>query len=97
MHLLWFADTKAWGQTLRSSLPNGGQGTLEDRLTDIRLRAKTGTLKKVSALSGWVWLQRSDRWAEFSILSSHMNEYVAKGIENKIVTVVSQNASDPRP
>jgi len=44
-----------------------------------------------------VWLQRSDQWAEFSILSSHMNEYVAKGIENKIVTVVSQNASDPRP
>jgi D-alanyl-D-alanine carboxypeptidase/D-alanyl-D-alanine-endopeptidase (penicillin-binding protein 4) len=97
VHLLWFADTKAWGQTLRSSLPGGGQGTLEDRLTGIRLRAKTGTLKKVSALSGWVWLQRSDQWAEFSILSSHMNEYVAKGIENKIVTVVSQNAGDPRP
>ena len=97
VRLLWFADKKAWGATLRSSLPSGGQGTLEHRLADIRLRAKTGTLQNVSALSGWVWLQRSDRWAEFSILSSRMSEYVAKGIENKIVTVVSQNAGDPRP
>lgn len=97
LQLLWLADTQPWGPTLRASLPSGGQGTLEDRLTDVRLRAKTGTLDDVSALSGWVWLERSGTWAEFSILSSGFDELEAKKIENQIVRVVSANASDPKP
>ena len=95
LRLLWAADRQPWGATLRTSLPSGGQGTLEDRLTDVRLRAKTGTLDNVSALSGWVWLERSGTWAEFSIMSSGFDEYEAKKIENQIVRVVSENASDP--
>ncbi|HEX6844105.1 MAG TPA: D-alanyl-D-alanine carboxypeptidase, partial [Actinomycetota bacterium] len=42
--LLWVANDKAWAATLRASLPMAGQGTLEDRLAGVRLRAKTGTL-----------------------------------------------------
>jgi D-alanyl-D-alanine carboxypeptidase len=97
VRLLWVADGASWGPTLRASLPHGGQGTLEDRLKDVRVRAKTGTLENVSALSGWVWLEASDEWAEFSILSSGMPTTTAKSIENKIVRLVANNASDPTP
>jgi D-alanyl-D-alanine carboxypeptidase/D-alanyl-D-alanine-endopeptidase (penicillin-binding protein 4) len=97
LQLLWVADAQPWGAALRASLALGGQGTLEDRLRDVKVRAKTGTLEAVSALSGWVWLETSGEWAEFSILSSGMSTTVAKTIENKIVRLVSNNASDPTP
>ena len=38
------------------------------------IRAKTGTLTDISALSGWVWLEREGAWAEFSILSQGMSK-----------------------
>ena len=71
------------------------RGTLEDRLTDVRIRAKTGTLDDVSALSGWVWVEKSGGWVEFSILSSGFNEWTAKRIEDRIVRIVSFQASAP--
>lgn len=95
--LLWVADGRPWGSTLRMSLPRGGQGTLEGRLGDVRIRAKTGTLEAVSSLSGWVWLEGPGRWAEFSILASGMSTATAKTIENRIVRLVANNASDPTP
>ncbi len=86
------AESSPWGQALRSTLPRGGQGTLEDRLEDVRLRAKTGTLIEISALSGWVWLKREREWATFSILSKGITKTRATHIENAIVRVVSANA-----
>ena len=49
------------------ALPAAGEGTLRHRLGGVRLRAKTGTLDNVSALSGWVWNDATDGWIEFSI------------------------------
>jgi D-alanyl-D-alanine carboxypeptidase/D-alanyl-D-alanine-endopeptidase (penicillin-binding protein 4) len=95
LELLWDADGASWGPILRASLPAGGRGTLKDRLTDIRIRAKTGTLDDASALSGWVWLERTGGWVEFSILSSGFNEWTAKKIEDRIVRIVSFRASAP--
>jgi D-alanyl-D-alanine carboxypeptidase/D-alanyl-D-alanine-endopeptidase (penicillin-binding protein 4) len=92
VHLLWVADAAPWGVMLRNTLARGGQGTLEDRLEDVRVRAKTGTLDQVSALSGWVWLEREDAWAEFSILSRGISKTRSIHIENAIVRVVSANA-----
>jgi serine-type D-Ala-D-Ala carboxypeptidase/endopeptidase (penicillin-binding protein 4) len=95
LDLLWYADGSSWGTVLRSALPSGGRGTLKDRLTDVRVRAKTGTLDDVSALSGWVWLEKTGGWVEFSILSSGFNEWTAKKIEDRIVRIVSFQASAP--
>jgi D-alanyl-D-alanine carboxypeptidase/D-alanyl-D-alanine-endopeptidase (penicillin-binding protein 4) len=95
LELLWDADGSSWGTVLRDALPSGGRGTLEDRLTDVRIRAKTGTLDDVSALSGWVWLTKTGGWVEFSILSSGFNEWTAKKIEDRIVRIVSFQASPP--
>jgi D-alanyl-D-alanine carboxypeptidase/D-alanyl-D-alanine-endopeptidase (penicillin-binding protein 4) len=95
VRLLWFAETRPWGGALRSGLADGGEGTLEDRLLDVRIRAKTGTLIGISALSGWVWLEREGRWGEFSILSRGMSKSQAVAIEDRIVRIVSNRAHLP--
>lgn len=95
VQLLWDAEGRPWGGVLRASLPTGGQGTLKDRLAGVRVRAKTGSLERVSALSGWIWLERGGGWVGFSIMSSGMSTTTAKQIENQIVRAVSANASDP--
>jgi D-alanyl-D-alanine carboxypeptidase/D-alanyl-D-alanine-endopeptidase (penicillin-binding protein 4) len=93
--LLRAAEASPWGETLRGTLAKGGQGTLKGRLGDVKIRAKTGTLTDISALSGWVWLEREDAWAEFSILSTGMTKTRSVQIENAIVRVVSANAGPP--
>jgi D-alanyl-D-alanine carboxypeptidase len=90
--LLDWADEQSWWTKLRSGLPTGDQGTLEDRLKGVRVRAKTGTLINVSALSGWVYLKREDEWASFSILSRGMPKYRAAATEDKIVRVLERRA-----
>jgi D-alanyl-D-alanine carboxypeptidase/D-alanyl-D-alanine-endopeptidase (penicillin-binding protein 4) len=92
VRLLWAADRTTWGPVLRMALPRGGQGTLEDRLRDVKIRAKTGTLDGVSALSGWVWLDDRDAWGQFSILSRGLTKDAAVRIEDAIVHTVSKNA-----
>jgi serine-type D-Ala-D-Ala carboxypeptidase/endopeptidase (penicillin-binding protein 4) len=92
VELLWFADARPWGSALRAGLPTGGQGTLQGRLVGVKVRAKTGTLISISALSGWVWLEREDAWGEFSILSKGMSKAEAVSIENRIVRIVASRA-----
>lgn len=92
VRLLWAADAETWGSVLRRSLPAGGQGTLEDRLRDVRVRAKTGTLEQISALSGWVWLEQRDAWGAFSILSRGLDKAAAVRIEDAIVHAVAAHA-----
>ena len=93
VRLLTVASRRRWGRLLRSSLPSGGEGTLAGRLIDIRVRAKTGTLlQPASALSGWVWLQRRRRWAEFAILSRGLAKPQAIVLEDGIVSIISERA-----
>jgi D-alanyl-D-alanine carboxypeptidase len=89
--LLGRAQRAGWGDELFDSLPKGGWGTLTDRLQDVRLRAKTGTLQDTSSLSGWLWLRRSDRWARFSIMINNRPTWEAKDVEDRIVRLVSRN------
>lgn len=93
VELLWFADRQAWGDELRRALPAGGQGTLQERLGNVRVRAKTGTLEEVSALSGWVWLEKPGTWGQFSILSQGMSKSQAIAIEDRVVRIVANRAS----
>jgi D-alanyl-D-alanine carboxypeptidase len=93
VQLLTVADRSSWGGLLRRSLATGGEGTLKDRLAGVRVRAKTGTLDRISALSGWVWLHRSGRWAKFSILDNGMSATRAAGIEDSIVRTISRFAA----
>jgi serine-type D-Ala-D-Ala carboxypeptidase/endopeptidase (penicillin-binding protein 4) len=92
VRLLHASAAAPWGGVLRRSLASPGQGTLEDRLGGVRVRAKTGTLVGVSALSGWVWLERRDAWAEFSILSSGGSKARAVEREDAIVRLLAARA-----
>jgi D-alanyl-D-alanine carboxypeptidase len=95
VRLLSDADEQTWLPSLMSALPKGGQGTLEGRLTSVTVRAKTGTLDGISALSGWVWLERSNAWAEFSILSRGLSKSDAVVIENTVVRTLAKKATVP--
>jgi D-alanyl-D-alanine carboxypeptidase/D-alanyl-D-alanine-endopeptidase (penicillin-binding protein 4) len=108
VRLLRASGDAAWGQTLRRSLASAGEGTLEDRLAGVGVRAKTGTLVGVSSLSGWVWLRSRRAWAEFSIMSRGLPKYRAVAIEDLIVRILARSgrprlrsmaspASDPLP
>jgi serine-type D-Ala-D-Ala carboxypeptidase/endopeptidase (penicillin-binding protein 4) len=90
--LLQVARKSSWGPTLRRILPTGNEGTLEHRLRSVPVRAKTGTLDGISALSGWVWLRKLGRWGEFSILDSGMSKDRASSIEDSIVRTLWRHA-----
>jgi D-alanyl-D-alanine carboxypeptidase/D-alanyl-D-alanine-endopeptidase (penicillin-binding protein 4) len=90
--LLDVVEERSWGPVLRRTLPPPDRGTLKDRLGGIPVRAKTGTLENISALSGWVRLRRTDRWASFSIMSSGLSKPRAVEIENKIVRTLYERA-----
>jgi D-alanyl-D-alanine carboxypeptidase/D-alanyl-D-alanine-endopeptidase (penicillin-binding protein 4) len=92
VRLLFAANDEPWVVQLRRALPTGGQGTLEQRLGHLRVRAKTGTLTDVSALSGWVWSDRTGGWVEFSILSTGLSKDQAVQIEDAVVRIVSDLA-----
>jgi D-alanyl-D-alanine carboxypeptidase/D-alanyl-D-alanine-endopeptidase (penicillin-binding protein 4) len=92
VRLLWAADASTWGTVLRGALAHAGQGTLVHRLKGVRVRAKTGTLTAISALSGWVWLENEGAWGTFSILSRGLSKTHAMRIEDAIVTTVANNA-----
>ena len=89
VELLWFAEDQTWGPQLREALPTGGQGTLVNRLHGVDVRAKTGTLDEVSALSGWV-KTGPGAWTEFSILSRGLSKSTASGIEDRIVEILDR-------
>jgi D-alanyl-D-alanine carboxypeptidase/D-alanyl-D-alanine-endopeptidase (penicillin-binding protein 4) len=92
VRLLALAEDRPWGASLHASLPGPGQGTMKGRLGGVMVRAKTGTLSRVSSLSGWVWLERRGVWAEFSIISRGLQKPIAMGIENAIVRTLSRFA-----
>lgn len=92
VRLLWAAEDAAWGEQLRRALPTGGQGTLEDRLHGVQVRAKTGTLTDISALSGWVWSEQREAWLEFSVLCAGMSKAEASAIEDRIVRLLQNSA-----
>jgi PBP4 family serine-type D-alanyl-D-alanine carboxypeptidase len=92
IRLLAAANSEPWASALRSTLATAGQGTLTGRLRGLQIRAKTGTLlKQVSALSGWVWLEKSRRWAEFSMLS-RLPKPQALVLEDEVVATIAKHA-----
>ena len=91
-HLLVVGDDSAWGDALRRTLPEAGQGTLDERLEGIKVRAKTGTLDEISTLSGFVRLERDDGWAVFSIMSGGLSKTTAVDIEDAIVRILARRA-----
>jgi D-alanyl-D-alanine carboxypeptidase len=95
VRLLWATDRRDWASKLRFALPTTGQGTLEGRLFHVRVRAKTGTLNEISALSGWVWNQAIGDWIEFSIVSFGLYKSTAIDLEDAIARIAMREAVPP--
>jgi D-alanyl-D-alanine carboxypeptidase/D-alanyl-D-alanine-endopeptidase (penicillin-binding protein 4) len=92
--LLLLAGDEPWFGAFEASLPRGGQGTLEGRLADVEVRAKTGTLlvEVVSALAGYV--ETGAGPAVFAIVSSGVPIATAKAIEDRIVRLLADSNLD---
>lgn len=92
------ADLPETGEALEASLPVAGRtGTLADRMRGTaaagRCRAKTGTLRGVSALSGYCSTQSGNDVA-FSFIENNMSEHTAKKVEDRMVALIARY-SDP--
>lgn len=92
------ADLPETGEALEASLPVAGRtGTLADRMRGTaaagRCRAKTGTLRGVSALSGYCRTQSGNDVA-FSFIENNMSEHTAKKVEDRMVALIARY-SDP--
>lgn len=86
------------GPALRLSLPLAGKtGTLAGRMRGTaaagRCHAKTGTLRGVSALSGYCSTTSGNPVA-FSFIENNMSEYTAKQVEDRMVSLIARY-SDP--
>lgn len=90
--LLEYAEGRSHFGRLRSTLAGADEGTLDNRLQGVRLRAKTGTLSYVSSLSGWVWLRQTKTWAAFSIMSNGLYKSTAVSMEDRILRELTRNA-----
>ncbi len=94
--LLRYAASQPWGAEYIESLPLAGvDGTLESRFAKLppaaTLRAKTGTLLHVSALSGYLTTAHGERLV-FSILSNNhtLTSEQAEGVIDQIVDVAAR-------
>lgn len=87
-----------WGDALLRSLPQGGEGTLIRRLKGstvrTRVRAKTGYIDGVSALSGRVISRRGERYA-FSFLMRTSQTTAARAAQDRMVTLLAAGRADP--
>jgi D-alanyl-D-alanine carboxypeptidase/D-alanyl-D-alanine-endopeptidase (penicillin-binding protein 4) len=86
------------GPALDDSLPVAGKtGTLAGRMRGTpaagKCRAKTGTLRGVSALSGYCDTP-AEHTVAFSFLENNMSEYTAKQVEDRMAGLIARY-SDP--
>ena len=98
VRLMQAADADpGWGAALLSSLPQGGEGTLVRRLKGTvvrkRVRAKTGYINGVSALSGRVISRGGERYA-FSFLMRTSDTTAARAAQDRLVTLLAAGRAD---
>lgn len=97
--LLYDVNTQDWYDSFVASLPVAGDddkmvgGTLMDRLEDIDVKAKTGSIDGVSSLSGYLETESGDKLT-FSILINHLlDEADGPQIEDKIINEIADDES----
>lgn len=106
--LVFLDRDPALGGAFREGLSSpGGRGTLANRLTDlgegVTLRGKTGTLRNVSALSGYVTARSGERFAFTAIVNGTRGSVApARAIQDALVRLLATTdragkPSAPRP
>jgi D-alanyl-D-alanine carboxypeptidase/D-alanyl-D-alanine-endopeptidase (penicillin-binding protein 4) len=86
-----------WGAALIGSLARGGEGTLVRRFTSgpatKRVRAKTGYLNGVSAITGRIISRRGARYA-FAMLMNTADIGGARATQDRVVTLLASGSED---
>ncbi len=88
VEILAFMDRSPWGEAYRATLPEAATDRGLRRMSQTpaagNLRAKTGTIDRVSALSGYVTSETGERLA-FAILANDVpSTWTAKRVEDRI-------------
>lgn len=88
--ILEYTATQPYAQDFYSTLPAGGEGTMEGRLETVPIIAKTGSIKSITTLSGYV-LARNGRTLVFSILvNGHPSAcWYIREIQDRIIKVLA--------
>ena len=90
-----YLDSKIRSEFLSQLAIGGVDGTIESRFQKApargRVRAKTGTLNDVSALSGYVFNATGQRVIAFSILVNQAAGYISasRAFQERLVTAIS--------
>ena len=79
-----------WRDDFMEWLPTPGEGTLRRRMKPLagRVRAKTGTLSRISALSGYAQT-KDGRWLLFSSIFNNCSVGLARRLQDKICYAVT--------
>lgn len=95
--LLYEIQTEDWFDTFVESLPVSGEsekmigGSLMDRLEEVNVQAKTGTINGVSTLSGYLETKSGEKLI-FSILINHLlDDEDGPPIEDKIIKAIADD------
>lgn len=95
-NLLFHIQSKPWFDTYYHSLPISGQkdrmvgGTLRERLADLNVHAKTGTIYGVSTLSGYMQTESGTRLIFSIMLNNLLDEEDGPEIEDKMIELLAQ-------
>lgn len=95
-NFLYNIQSEEWFSIFLHSLPIAGEedrmigGTLSERMPNIHLRAKTGTIDGVSTLSGYLTTKTGEQWI-VSILLNNVHEKdseTIKEVEDKMIALL---------
>jgi D-alanyl-D-alanine carboxypeptidase/D-alanyl-D-alanine-endopeptidase (penicillin-binding protein 4) len=96
--------THPHGAIYREALPAPGEGTLRTRFKDIssgKLRAKTGTIRYVNALSGYLETAAHEQLAFALLLNAHNQSSPESRAELdsiiRLLTRLSEKTEEPAP
>ncbi|WP_188633838.1 D-alanyl-D-alanine carboxypeptidase/D-alanyl-D-alanine endopeptidase [Lentibacillus kapialis] len=92
--LLYNVQEAAWFEAYINAFPDSGSsermvgGTLQNRLEDFNVQAKTGTIDGVSTLSGYAETESGGKMIFSIMLNNLLNEDDGPAIEDKIVEIL---------
>ncbi|GAB4072201.1 D-alanyl-D-alanine carboxypeptidase/D-alanyl-D-alanine-endopeptidase [Barrientosiimonas marina] len=93
--LLYNVQEKAWFKTYLNALPKAGAserligGTLQNRMTERTVRAKTGTIDGVSTLSGYMETIQGEKLIFSILLNNLLDEEDGPEIEDNIIDIIA--------
>lgn len=99
--LLYHIQTEDWFDDYVTSLPVTGEtdrmisGTLQERMDDMSVQAKTGTINGVSSLSGYTETNSGEKLIFSILINSLLDDEDGPPVEDKIIkAIVNDDGSD---